>query len=64
MDDKIKQIGKDSDEDNSSILRFYRKPSNREHLRGDILEEKLFDHLKLFVKVDPVKIHTKDLRRK
>ncbi|MEE9166213.1 MAG: trigger factor [Candidatus Neomarinimicrobiota bacterium] len=60
---RIQQILENADEGKGQIRRFYRKPSNREHLREDLLDKKLFHHLTSFIKADEVKVFTRDLRR-
>lgn len=63
VEKRINQIVDDSGKEGSNVRRFYRKPSHREHLRDDLLDQKLFEHLELFAKIDNVKIYTKDLRK-
>jgi len=64
VEERINQVVDKSGEEKNRIRRFYRKPSNREHLGQDILDEKLYDHLKLFAKIDEEKVFTKDLRKR
>lgn len=63
IEGRTDRILENSGEERNRIQRFYRKPSNRDHLKEDIRDQKLFDHLRLFAKIDEVEIHTKDLRK-
>lgn len=63
VDEKINEILGNVDEGQGKIRRYYRKPSNREHLREDLLNRKLIDRLKSFAKTDEVTVYTRDLRK-
>ena len=62
--EKVNEIVQGYGEESEQIRRYYRKPSNRENLREDLLDRKLMDYLKEFVKIEEVKIHTKDIRKR
>lgn len=63
VSDRVDEIAGRQEVEEQTVRRFYRTPSNREHLRDDILDEKLFDRLKSLARIEEVKIHTKDMRK-
>lgn len=60
---RVEEISRSPEVDERSVRRFYRAPSNRDHLREDILDEKLFERLKSLAKIEEVKIPTRDVRK-
>jgi len=46
----------------SEIERFYKKPSNVQRLKDDMIDEKLINLLSSFSKIKNVSKHTKDLK--
>lgn len=65
LETKIKQITNQYAENNrDSVTRFYQKRENRDRLANDLLEQKVFDHLRTFVKEKKVSIHTSDFRKR
>ncbi|MBH31388.1 MAG: trigger factor [Candidatus Marinimicrobia bacterium] len=59
----IEEILKSSKDEEGQIRRFYKKSSNRERLRDDLLDKNLFEKLKEHAKVSEVAIATSDLRK-
>jgi len=65
IDQKIKEMAEKYPEENrDAVLKYYRKDENRSHLKNDLHEQKIFDHLKEFVKVKKEIMHTKDFRKR
>ncbi|MFQ6617024.1 MAG: trigger factor [Fidelibacterota bacterium] len=60
---RVDEIANRPEVDERTVRRFYRTPSNRDHLREDILDEKLFDLLKSLAKIEEVRIHTREVRK-
>lgn len=63
VDKKVDEIVATAGEESGPIQRFYRKKSNRERLREDLVGRELFAKLKAYAKVKEVKIETRELRR-
>jgi len=65
MDRKIQEMAEQySEENRDAVLKYYRKAENRSHLEKDLHEQKIFDHLKKYVKVKKETINTKDFRKR
>lgn len=45
------------------VERFYKKPSNRDSLRSELIEKKIFALLKSFAKINDVEVKTSELRQ-
>lgn len=59
---EIDKLVKNSPDSEKQIRTFYKKPSNRKKIEDDIIENKIFEYLKQFVKVKVVEVKTKELR--
>jgi trigger factor len=65
LEARINQIvGQYAENNRDSVTRFYRKRENRDRLGNDLLEQKVFDHLRTFAKEKKVSIHTSDFRKR
>jgi trigger factor len=65
LEAKIQAIVSQYAENNrDSATRYYHQRENRERLENDLLEQKIFDHLKTYVKEKKVSIHTSDFRKR
>ena len=62
VDAEIKTLVHRSPQSEKEIIKFYKKPSNRQRVEDDIQEKKILDYLKQFAKVKEVEVLTKDLR--
>jgi trigger factor len=51
-------------ESRKAVLDYYQKSSNRSHLENDLLEKKVFDHLKQYIKSKQETVHTKEFRKR
>lgn len=63
VSEKVEDIWKKAGKEAKEARRYYKKPSNRERLRDDILDKKLFNLLESLAKVNEVKVYTRDLRK-
>ena len=63
LESHIEEILQSSKDEEGQIRRFYKKSSNRERLRDDLLNRNLFEKLKEYAKVTEVPIATSDLRK-
>ena len=63
VSEKVEGIWEKAGKEAKEARRYYKKPSNRERLRDDILDKKLFNLLESLAKVNEVKVYTKDLRK-
>ena len=63
VDERVDEIVTTAGKESGPIQRFYRKKTNRERLREDLMDRELFDKLKSYAKVKEVKIETRELRR-
>ncbi|MEE2876333.1 MAG: trigger factor [Candidatus Neomarinimicrobiota bacterium] len=63
LDSHIEEILQSSKEEQGQIRSYYKKLSNRDRLRDDLLDGKLFEKLKEYAKVSKVPIATSDLRK-
>ncbi len=59
----IEEILESSKDEKGQVRRYYKKSSNRERLRDDLLDGKLFEKLKEYAKVSEVAIATSELRK-
>ncbi len=59
---EIDKLVKNSPDSEKQIRKFYKKPSNRKKIEDSIIENKILDYLKNFIKVKIVEVDTKDLR--
>jgi len=65
LDQKITEMAdKYPQESRDAVLNYYRKTDNRSHLESDLHEQKIFDHLRQYVKIKKETIHTKDFRKR
>ena len=65
IDRKITEMAEKYPEENrKAVLDYYRKTENRSHLENDLLEHKIFDHLKKYVKIKKETVHTQEFRRR
>ncbi|MCH8069480.1 MAG: trigger factor [Candidatus Marinimicrobia bacterium] len=63
VSEKVEGILKKAGKEVKEARRYYKKPSNRERLGDNILDEKLFNLLESLAKVNEVKVYTRDLRK-
>lgn len=63
LNKQIDKILESSTDEKGQISRFYKKSSNRERLRENLLDEKLFIKLKDYAKLSEMTITTSDLRK-
>ncbi|MCH7732017.1 MAG: trigger factor [Candidatus Marinimicrobia bacterium] len=63
VSEKVEGILKKAGKEVKEARRYYKKPSNRERLGDNILDEKLFNLLESVAKVNEVKVYTRDLRK-
>ena len=64
LDSKVQEFANNSEKDRKQeIIRFYKKPRNREDLRESMLTKKLFEFLKGVAKIMEQKVYTKDIRK-
>ena len=64
LESKVEEFANNSEKDRKQeIIRFYKKPSNREDLRESMLTKKLFEFLKEVAKITEQKVYTKDIRK-
>ena len=63
LDSHIEEILESSKDEKGQVRRYYKKSSNRERLRDDLLDGKLFEKLKEYAKVSEVAIATSELRK-
>jgi len=59
---EIDKLVKNSPDSEKEIRKFYKKPSNRKKIEDNIIENKILDYLKQFIKVKVVEVETKELR--
>ena len=62
VDVEIKKLEARTTQSEKEIRKFYKKPSNRQRIKDDLVEKKILEYLEQFAKVKEVEIHTKDLR--
>ena len=63
VDERIDEIVAAAGKESGQIRRFYRKQSNRERLREDLMDRELLRKIKSYAKVSEVKIATSELRK-
>ena len=59
---EIDKLVENSPDSEKQIRKFYKRPSNRKKIEDGIVENKILDYLKQFVKVKDVEVNTKELR--
>ena len=59
---EINKLVENSPDSEQQIRKFYKRPSNRKKIEDSIVENKILDYLKQFVKVKEVEVNTKELR--
>ena len=59
---EIEKLLERSPDHAKEIKKYYKKPSNRQRIKDDLLEKKVLDYLTEFAKIKDVKVHTKVLR--
>ena len=59
---EIDKLVENSPDSEQQIRKFYKRPSNRKKIEDGIVENKILDYLKQFVKVKEVEVNTKELR--
>ena len=59
---EIDKLVENSPDSEKQIRKFYKRPSNRKKIEDGIVENKILDYLKQFVKVKYVELNTKELR--
>ena len=62
VEKEIEKLLERSPDHTKEIKKYYKKPSNRQRVEGDLLEKKVLDYLTEFAKIKDVKVHTKVLR--
>jgi trigger factor len=62
IDREIQRLKEQSPDQALEIDKYYRKPSHRERLADDLMEQKIMDYLRNFAKIKEVKVKTRDLR--
>ena len=62
VDVEIKKLAARTPQSEKEIRKFYKKPSNRQRIKDNLVEKKILEYLEQFAKVKEVEIHTKDLR--
>ena len=63
VDEHIEKILESTEDEKGKIRRYYKKSSNKERLREDLLDRSLFQKLKEYAKINEVTISTSDLRK-
>ena len=63
VDEHIDKILESTEDEKGQIRRYYKKSSNKEKLRDDLLDRSLFQKLKEYAKISEVTISTIDLRK-
>ena len=63
VDEHIEKILESTEDEKGKIRRYYKKSSNKERLREDLLDRSLFQKLKEYAKIIEVTISTSDLRK-
>ena len=63
VDEHIDKILESTEDEKGQIRRYYKKSSNKEKLRDDLLDRSLFQKLKEYAKISEVTISTSDLRK-
>ena len=63
VDEHIDKILESTEDEKGQIRRYYKKSSNKEKLREDLLDRSLFQKLKEYAKISEVTISTSDLRK-
>ena len=63
VDEHIDKILESTEDEKEQIRRYYKKSSNKEKLRDDLLDRSLFQKLKEYAKISEVTISTSDLRK-
>ena len=63
VDEHIEKILESTENEKGKIRRYYKKSSNKERLREDLLDRSLFQKLKEYAKISEVTISTSDLRK-
>ena len=63
VDEHIEKILESTEDEKGKIRRYYKKSSNKERLREDLLDRSLFQKLKEYAKISEVTISTSDLRK-
>ena len=63
VDEHIEKILESTEDEKGKIRRYYKKSSNKERLREDLLDRSLFQRLKEYAKISEVTISTSDLRK-
>ncbi|MDP6569366.1 MAG: trigger factor [Candidatus Marinimicrobia bacterium] len=63
LDENINKILESTEDEKGQIRRYYKKSSNKEKLRDDLLDRSLFQKLKEYAKISEVTISTSDLRK-
>ena len=63
VDEHIEKILESTEDEKGKIRRYYKKSSNKERLREDLLDRSLFQRLKEYAKIIEVTISTSDLRK-
>ena len=63
LDEHINKILESTEDEKGQIRRYYKKSSNKEKLRDDLLDRSLFQKLKEYAKISEVTISTSDLRK-
>jgi len=62
INSEIDNLVKKSPDSEKEIRKFYKNPSNRKKIEDSIIENKILDYLKQFIKVKVVEVETKELR--
>ena len=63
VDEHIEKILESTEDEKGKIRRYYKKSSNKERLKEDLLDRSLFQKLKEYAKISEVTISTSDLRK-
>ena len=63
VDEHNDKILESTEDEKGQIRRYYKKSSNKEKMRDDLLDRSLFQKLKEYAKVSEVTISTSDLRK-
>ena len=63
VNEHIEKILESAEDEKGKIRRYYKKSSNKERLRDDLLDRSLFETLKEYAKISEVIISTSDLRK-
>lgn len=59
---EIQKFIEQSPNSEKEIIKFYKKPSNRQRIEDDLVEKKILEYLEQFAKVKEVEVQTKDIR--